>query len=98
MSQPHENPIRSSYELEVALKPWDQTIESNLPDDRTFREKIQPRLAAHTVPAISSELGVSLPYATDIRRGGRIPHPRHWLTLAGLVGVSQNETIGGFDN
>jgi hypothetical protein len=53
----------------------------------TYREKIQPRLAEIAVPIISSALGVSKPYATDIRAGRRIPHPRHWLALARLVRV-----------
>jgi CRISPR-associated endonuclease Cas1 len=56
-------------------------------NEQTYREKIQPRLAEITVPIISSALGVSKPYATDIRSGRRCPHPRHWLALAQLVGV-----------
>jgi CRISPR-associated endonuclease Cas1 len=57
-------------------------------DEVTYREKIQPRLAEITVPAIATALGVSNPYATDIRAGRRTPHPRHWLSLARLIGVS----------
>jgi CRISPR-associated endonuclease Cas1 len=62
---------------------------SDLPDwlnEKTYQEKIQPRLAGVTVPAISAALGVSEPYATDIRRCRRIPHPQHWEKLARLVG------------
>jgi|ERR1700730_10548667 hypothetical protein len=33
-------------------------------------------------------LGVSEPYAADIRAGRRRPYPRHWRKLAELVGVS----------
>jgi len=60
---------------------------SGLGDHQTYRigstnkstaRKIQPRLAEVTVPAISTALGVSGPYATDIRAGKRRPHPRHW--------------------
>jgi len=29
----------------------------------------------------------SKPYATLIKRGDRIPHPRHWLALAKLTDV-----------
>jgi hypothetical protein len=60
-------------------------------NEKTYREKIQPRLADITVPIISSALGVSKPYATDIRSGRRCPHPRLWHPLAQLVGVSQND-------
>jgi CRISPR-associated endonuclease Cas1 len=62
---------------------------SEMPDwlnEKTYCEKIQPRLAEVTVPAISKALGISGSYATDIRAGKRTPHQRHWLTLARLVG------------
>jgi hypothetical protein len=45
-------------------------------------EKIQPQLAGITVSAIATKIGVSMPYATDIRAGRRRPHPRHWQALA----------------
>jgi hypothetical protein len=32
-----------------------------------------------------------LPYASDIRAGRRRPHPRHWLSLARLAGVSSDD-------
>jgi CRISPR-associated endonuclease Cas1 len=56
--------------------------------EETYTEKIQPSLAGVTVSALSSTLGVSEPYAADIRAGRRRPHPRHWEALAELVGVS----------
>jgi len=40
------------------------------------------------VPVLAAALRVSVPYATAIRRGQRIPHPRHWHILANLVGVT----------
>jgi len=56
-------------------------------NESLYREKIRPRLAAFTVAAIASVLEISKPYATDIRAGMRVPHPRHWQALAGLVGA-----------
>ncbi len=73
---------------DAALRNWRI---SDLPDwlnEETYREKIQPRLVGVSVPAISSALGISKPYATDIRRGRRRPHLRHWHSLAQLVGFS----------
>jgi CRISPR-associated endonuclease Cas1 len=67
---------------------------SDLPEwlnEKSYREKIQPRLAEVTVPAISKALGISGGYATDIRSGRRRPHPRHWQALAQLVGNLQDE-------
>jgi hypothetical protein len=74
-----------------SLKAWPASDKSDWLDKETYREKIRPRLAGVTVPAISSALGISEPYATDIRAGRRRPHPRHWQMLAELVGVSTEE-------
>jgi hypothetical protein len=71
----------------VSIAAWQP---SDLPEwfnEEAYRTKIQPALAGMTVPAIATALGISQPYATDIRRGRRIPHPRHWLTMAKLGGV-----------
>jgi len=68
---------------------------SDLPgwlNEEIYREKIQPRLVGLTVPSISSALGVSEPYAAAIRAGKRMPHPRHWLSLARLVSVEFGQT------
>ncbi len=64
---------------------------SSLPpwlDEETYLRRIQPRLAGVTISVISSALGVSNPYAADIRAGRHRPHPRHWMALAQLVRVS----------
>ncbi len=70
---------------------------SSLPpwlDEETYLRRIQPRLAGITIPVISSALGVSNPYAADIRAGRHRPHPRHWLALAQIVGVSPDVQSG----
>ena len=46
-----------------------------------------PRLADFTVKKIRTVIDVSHPYATLIKRGDKIPHPRHWVRLARLAGV-----------
>ena len=40
-----------------------------------------------SISALSSTLGVSEPYAADIRAGRR-PHPRYWEALPELVSIS----------
>jgi len=55
-----------------------------------YIRKIQPQVAGITVSAIATKIGVSMPYATDIRAGRRRPHPRHLEALAKLVGVEQD--------
>jgi CRISPR-associated endonuclease Cas1 len=71
-----------------ALRAWRP---SNLPKWLTqdvYKTRVRPALRSLTVSAIALALRVSLPYATDIRNGRRRPHPRHWQTLAELVGAS----------
>jgi CRISPR-associated endonuclease Cas1 len=48
---------------------------------------IQPRLKMITLSTLASKLGISIPYAVDIRSGRRMPHPRHWQTLGRLVNI-----------
>jgi len=73
------------------LKAWNTSDKPNWLTEEFYREKIQPRLSGITVPALSSALGLSEPYAAEIRAGRQLPHPRHWQTLALLVNVLQEE-------
>jgi hypothetical protein len=53
-----------------------------------YTREIQPRLNGATLSQIATAIGVSIPYASDIRRGRRRPHPVHWRVLAKLVHVA----------
>ena len=55
-----------------------------------YWREIQPKLASVAVLAIRKALGISKVYATNIRTGRRLPHPRHWVTLAELAGAASN--------
>jgi CRISPR-associated endonuclease Cas1 len=73
----------------AALKSWNP---SDLPDwltEETYCGEIQPRLSSVTVPAIRKALDISKAYATNIRIGRQLPHPRHWRSLAQLVGINE---------
>jgi len=72
----------------TAVKAWNSSDQPDWLTEKTYREKIQPGLAGITVPTISSALGISEPYAAQIRAGRYLPHPRHWQSLARLVGIS----------
>ena len=74
----------------AAMKSWNPSDKPEWLTEEAYREKVQSCLVEVTAPAISTALGVSEPYATDIRSGRRRPHPRHWLTLARLVGLSSD--------
>jgi hypothetical protein len=71
-------------------KSWSASVQPTWLTEEAYRQKIQPSLAGVKNSAITSALGVSLPYAVSIRHGKRIPHPRHWVKLAVLVGVDGN--------
>jgi hypothetical protein len=53
-----------------------------------YTKEIQPRLKGATLSQIALALSVSIPCASDIRKGRRRPHPRHWQVLARLAGLS----------
>jgi uncharacterized Zn finger protein (UPF0148 family) len=71
----------------AARNSWCPSDKSDWLTEETYRSKIQPRLYRHTVPQIAAALSISEPYATDIRAARRVPHPRHWKTLAQLTAV-----------
>lgn len=65
---------------------WDSASQPDWLTEAFYTNQIQPRLAPCSLSQIASALGVSILYASHIRRGRR-PHPRHWSSLAELVGV-----------
>ena len=65
---------------------WEQSGQPKISDE-VYRNEIQPRLSGVTIPVIMSALNVCASYAADIRAGRRLPHARHWGTLAELVGT-----------
>lgn len=55
--------------------------------DRAAFAVIGVALADITVGAIVHATGLSKAYSAQVRNGGYVPHPRHWLALAELAGV-----------
>jgi hypothetical protein len=74
----------------LAERAWKPEDKPDWLDDKAYTQEIQPRLADVTISNIALTLGVSFPYASDIRAGRRRPHLRHWLTLARLTGISSS--------
>jgi hypothetical protein len=70
-----------------ALRKWNPSDLPTWLDESCYRRDILPRLSKFAVKNIRLAIGVSHPYATLIRRGVSIPHPRHWLPLAELTGI-----------
>jgi hypothetical protein len=69
-----------------ALRNWNPSELPKWLDEDAYRREILPRLANFTVKAIRTKLNISHPYATLIKRGSSIPHPRHWVPLLSLTG------------
>ncbi len=49
-----------------------------------FARDIQPRIQGLPLSKIMEATGLSLRYSSLIRRGMKVPHPRHWQALANL--------------
>jgi hypothetical protein len=71
----------------TALRAWKPSDKPASLDEKFYREQIQPRLLLIQATKVQSTLSVLQPYALRVRSGKCVPHPRHWLTLAKLVGV-----------
>jgi hypothetical protein len=75
---------RSHRRAELAWNPEDNPAWL---DEAVYTSRVHPKLANCSISTIALTLGVSLPYASDIRAGRRRPHPRHWLALAKLASI-----------
>jgi CRISPR-associated endonuclease Cas1 len=77
-----------------SIKAWNPSVLPTWLTRDVYVKQIQPALANVTKSRIRSALGVSEPYSSDIRAGKRIPHARHWHTLAKVVGVVEDGNKG----
>ena len=73
---------------DLARNTWSPSDQPSWLTDSVYMKEIQPRLNSATLSEIASAINVSIPYASDIRKGRRRPHPRHWKALAELVSTA----------
>jgi hypothetical protein len=59
-------------------------------DPAVFEREIQPKLKTVSLLETMRATGLSQTYCGMIRRGVRIPHPRHWEALCELVGAAES--------
>jgi CRISPR-associated endonuclease Cas1 len=78
----------SSQRQNEALQAWNPAEQPAWLTSEYYMTNIQPRLAQLTRPAIAEAIGVSIVYGGEVRNGKCVPHQRHWLKLARLVGVA----------
>lgn len=86
---PEAQPRRATTQRQNALAQhaWKPSDQPAWLSERFYAEKIQPLLASVSASDIARQISVSRWYAGRIREGYR-PHPRHWLALAELAGIS----------
>jgi CRISPR-associated endonuclease Cas1 len=77
---------RANLRQQLARLAWEDEHE-NVPDTAWYLANVAPKLSDVSLPAIAAATGVSTSAASKFRRGIRLPAPRHWEALAGLVGV-----------
>jgi CRISPR-associated endonuclease Cas1 len=78
----------SSQRQNEALQAWNPANHPAWLTNDMYVSQVQPRLLGCTRPAIAEAIGVSVIYAGEVRNGTCVPHKRHWLKLAELVGFS----------
>ena len=75
---------RNSVKL-LANSEWERRHTEEL-DPAIFEREIKPKLKMISLLETMQATGLSRTYCGMIRRGVRIPHPRHWGALRSLVG------------
>jgi CRISPR-associated endonuclease Cas1 len=101
---PQAQAKRSATQLRnaQARRAWKPSRQPAWLTEQFYSEKIQPRLAQISGTAIAGAIGVTYAYGSRIRQG-KCPHPRHWLALAELAGITccptpeGNNTLGRAD-
>jgi hypothetical protein len=77
-----------------AIRNWQPADLPGWLNDAFYTTKIQPVLDRLSKTAIATAMGVTKDYAYEIARGDKIPHRRHWVRLAELVGLTRDGQTG----
>jgi hypothetical protein len=59
-------------------KEWEREHRATARDPDVFSREILPGLQGIPLRRLAERTGLSLPYCSQIRRGLKVPHPRHW--------------------
>jgi CRISPR-associated endonuclease Cas1 len=68
---------------------WEARHEAKHDPDQ-FRSEILPGLYGVSLSAMVEATGLSEPYCSQIRRGLKVPHRRHWESFCGLSGSTDS--------
>jgi CRISPR-associated endonuclease Cas1 len=72
---------RTNQERKAAVRAWDEQF-GKLVDLSAFDREILPQIQQVSLSWLCRATGLSLRYISQVRRGERRPHPRHWQALA----------------
>jgi CRISPR-associated endonuclease Cas1 len=73
-------------------KAWDAASLPSWLTEQVYWKKVQPLLNDVSPSVLATKVGLAWDYAAKVRKGRKLPHRRHWLKLAELVGVSTAES------
>ena len=78
-----ESEVHQSLEVrrKREVREWDERY-GKLTDLSAFSREILPRIQGVPLSRLVHATGLSLRYCSLIRRGEKVPHPRHWNALA----------------
>ena len=79
---------KKHHALHAAHRTWNRSDQPAWLTEEFYVSKIKPKIGSMPSRAIARDLNVSRSYATQIRHGRIVPHPRHWLTLAAFLGYA----------
>jgi hypothetical protein len=72
---------RSIAERKRAIREWEREF-GKVVDLTVFEREILPSIHGVPLSRLVKATGLSLRYCSQIRRGEKVPHPRHWAALA----------------
>jgi hypothetical protein len=67
------------------LRDWNAENGGEPADRAFFAREILPAFQQVPLRELMRATGLSLPYVSQIRRGEKVPHPRHWSALMGVI-------------
>jgi CRISPR-associated endonuclease Cas1 len=78
---------KKQHALHTVRRAWSASDQPPWLTEDFYKKEIMPKLPSRPNSGLARYLGVSRSYATEIRYGRVVPHPRHWLTLFKLLGM-----------
>jgi hypothetical protein len=63
------------------LREWNAARAGTFADPELFAREILPAIQAVPLSELVHATGLTAGYLSQVRRGKKIPHPRHWAAL-----------------